>query len=157
MPPEAIAASKLRKGGSSLHINLESDYAVRIVHSLALQYDPKSAAEGNRFDAQTISDHTHVSLRFTLKIMRKLVAAGIVKSYKGAHGGYMLSREPREITLRQVIEAVEGPYRFSRCVDEEYSCNCSSMEACAFRSAFDDVTRLVTKKLDEINFDTLTK
>ena len=130
-----------------MHINLESDYAVRIVHCLAL-----SSA---RLDAQSIAERTCVSLRFTLKIMRKLVAAGIVKSFKGARGGYTLAREPGEISLRQVIEAVEGPYRFSRCVDGDYACNCSDGMSCPFRSAFDEVTQMVVHKLDAVTFDSL--
>ena len=124
-----------------MHINLESDYAVRIVHYLTRTEREMTStrrrktdmakgaapAEAPRpTDAQTISDATCVSLRFTLKIMRKLVAAGLVRSYKGARGGYVLARTPSQITLRQVIEAVEGPYRFSRCVDGEYDCSCST-------------------------------
>lgn len=139
-----------------MHINLESDYAVRIVHNLALNINEHNTPEESRLDAQTIANRACVSLRFTLKIMRKLVAADIVKSYKGAHGGYTLARAPGRITLRQVIEAVEGPYRFSRCVDDEYDCNCSSTRNCKFHSAFDEVTQLVIKKLDEITFDTMT-
>lgn len=130
-----------------MHINLESDYAVRIVQYLA-QSD-------ERRDAQSIADSTCVSLRFTLKIMRKLVAADIVKSFKGAHGGYTLSRPAASVTLRQVIEAVEGPYRFSRCVDDGYACNCSSVTACPFHSVFDDITQMVIQKLDEATFDSL--
>lgn len=129
-----------------MHINLESDYAVRIVQYLA--------GHDERQDARTIADSTHVSLRFTLKIMRKLVAAGIVKSYKGAHGGYVLARPAGEITLRQVIEAAEGPYRFSRCVDGQYACNCPTDSACRFRGIYDEITRMVTARLDEITFDT---
>jgi Rrf2 family protein len=138
-----------------MHINLESDYAVRLVHCLACEYLSEDASGEHRLDAQTISERTAVSLRFTLKIMRKLVSAGLVKSYRGAHGGYRLAKPPREITLRQVIEAVEGPYRFSRCVDDDYICDCSPPDVCAFRAAFDEVTRLVTKKLDEYNFGVL--
>ena len=130
-----------------MHINLESDYAVRIVQYLA--------QSNERRDAQSIADSTCVSLRFTLKIMRKLVAADIVQSFKGAHGGYTLSRPASSITLRQVIEAVEGPYRFSRCVDNGYACNCSSVTACPFHSVFDDITQMVIKKLDEATFDSL--
>ena len=121
-----------------MHINLESDYAVRIVQYLA--------QSNERRDAQSIADSTCVSLRFTLKIMRKLVAADIVQSFKGAHGGY---------TLSQVIEAVAGPYRFSRCVDNGYACNCSSVTACPFHSVFDDITQMVIQKLDEATFDSL--
>ena len=130
-----------------MHINLESDYAVRIVQYLA--------QSNERRDAQSIADSTCVSLRFTLKIMRKLVAADIVQSFKGAHGGYTLSRPASSSTLRQVIEAVEGPYRFSRCVDNGYACNCSSVTACPFHSVFDDITQMVIQKLDEATFDSL--
>ena len=130
-----------------MHINLESDYAVRIVQYLA--------QSNERRDAQSIADSTCVSLRFTLKIMRKLVAADIVQSFKGAHGGYTLSRPASSITLRQVIEAVEGHYRFSRCVDNGYACNCSSVTACPFHSVFDDITQMVIQKLDEATFDSL--
>ena len=130
-----------------MHINLESDYAVRIVQYLA--------QSNERRDAQSIADSTCVSLRFTLKIMRKLVAADIVQSFKGAHGGYTLSRPASSITRRQVIEAVEGPYRFSRCVDNGYACNCSSVTACPFHSVFDDITQMVIQKLDEATFDSL--
>ena len=130
-----------------MHINLESDYAVRIVQYLA--------QSNERRDAQSIADSTCVSLRFTLKIMRKLVAADIVQSFKGAHGGYTLSRPASSITLRQVIEAVEGPYRFSRCVDNGYACNCSSVTAGPFHSVFADITQMVIQKLDEATFDSL--
>lgn len=130
-----------------MHINLESDYAVRIVRVLA-QHD-------ERMDAQSIATISCVPPRITLKIMRKLLAAELVSSFKGAHGGYVLTRAPRDITMRQVIEAIEGPYRFSRCLDEAYDCTCKDAIACPFHSVFDDVTAMVVQKLDTITFDQL--
>lgn len=130
-----------------MHINLESDYAVRIVRTLA-QND-------ERLDAATVAEKSCVSLRITLKIMRKLVAAGIVRSFKGVRGGYRLAHEPREITMRHVIEAIEGPYRFSRCLDEGYDCTCKETIACPFHSVFDEVTAMVVQKLDTITFEQL--
>ena len=130
-----------------MHINLESDYAVRIVRVLA-------RAE-QRLDAQSLADESHVSLRITLKIMRKLVSAGLAVSYKGAHGGYVLAETPENITLRHVIEAIEGPYRFSRCLDEGYACDCKDAISCPFHSVFNDVTAMVVEKLDTITFDQL--
>ena len=97
-----------------MYITLETDYAIRIVDCLV--------HSDHRMDAQSISEATYVSLRLSLKILRKLVTAGIVQSFKGAKGGYILAREPIDITLRDVIEAVEGPYRFSRCLAEDYEC-----------------------------------
>ena len=130
-----------------MHINLESDYAVRLVRVLAQTPD--------RLDGKTLAERAGVSPRFTLKIMQKLVLSGIVQSYKGAHGGYVLSRPATEITLREVIEAVEGQYRFSRCLDGDYECGCAEGERCPFQTVFDEITKMVTDKLDETTFDRL--
>ncbi len=130
-----------------MHINLESDYAVRIVRALA--------QEGERLDAASVADKACVSLTITLKIMRKLMAAGLVCSFKGKYGGYTLATPPQAITLRHVIEAIEGPYRFSRCLDAGYDCTCKEAIACPFHSVFDDVTAMVIAKLDTITFDQL--
>ncbi len=125
-----------------MHITLEADYAVRIVEFLAISSSIQ--------DAGKISKETNVSLRFSLKILRKLVFCGIVKSYKGSRGGYILNKDPSEITLRQVIEAVEGKYVFSRCLTEKYDCNNTY---CRFYEVYDDISALVRKKLDEFTFD----
>ena len=97
-----------------MHITLESDYAVRIVSCLV------SAEE--RMDAKAIAEKTCVTLRFALKILRKLVTSGIVVSFKGTQGGYELAKNPADITLGDVIETVEGTYHLSRCLDENYAC-----------------------------------
>ena len=109
-----------------MHMTLEADYAVRIVEFLAVN--------PGRADAKTISERTSVTLRFTLKILRTLVSDGIVRSYKGAKGGYELAKPPKEITLRSVIEAVEGPYMISRCQGDAYSCQRDKLESYTFAS-----------------------
>ena len=63
-----------------MYITLEADYAVRILLYLYEQ--------GKRCDAKTISEDTEVTLRFALKILRKLAAVGLVRSFKGFKGGY---------------------------------------------------------------------
>ena len=100
-----------------MHITQESDYAVRIVYCLAKC--------GTRRDARGISEEMCVTLRFSLKILGKLVSSGIVESYKGNRGGYELARPASEITLKDVIDAVEGPYRLSRCVGEGGAGECN--------------------------------
>lgn len=127
-------------------MTLEADYAVRIVDMLAVS--------NQKIDARAISAETKVPLRFALKILRKLVAGGLIVSYKGAHGGYMLAREPGKITLRQVIESVEGPYMISRCQQDEYSC--SHTTCCRFHQIYDDISSVVRTKLDSYTFDSLS-
>lgn len=125
-------------------MTLEADYAVRIVDFLA--------SSGRKNDARTISEETHVPLRFALKILRKLVGSGLAVSYKGARGGYALAREPGNITLREVIESVEGPYMISRCQQDEYAC---SHTACRFHRIYNEISVLVREKLDSYTFASL--
>jgi Rrf2 family protein len=128
-----------------MHITLEADYAIRIVDLLAHQEE--------RADAKKISEGTEVTLRFALKILHKLVAGGIVKSYKGAKGGYILAKSAEQITLREVIEAVEGPYQLSRCLKEGNTCSRNTAGcSCRFQPAFDDISSIVRAKLEAITF-----
>ncbi|MDD3203776.1 MAG: Rrf2 family transcriptional regulator [Pygmaiobacter massiliensis] len=131
-----------------MHITLEADYAVRIVDCLSTQ--------SARLDAGKIAEQTGVTPRFTLKILHKLVSSGIVRSYKGSKGGYELAREAGEITLREVIETVEGTYTFSRCLDPAHICNCKTQVCrrgnCRFQRAYDEISEIVRAKLDETTF-----
>ena len=117
-----------------MHMTLEADYAVRIVEFLAVN--------PGRADAKTISERTSVTLR-------TLVSDGIVRSYKGAKGGYELAKPPKEITLRSVIEAVEGPYMISRCQGDAYSCQRTS---CRLHHIYGEVSQLVRDKLESYTF-----
>lgn len=132
-----------------MHITQESDYAVRIVYCLA--------RSGVRMDARTISGEMHVTLRFTLKILGKLAQNNIVNSYKGNRGGYELARPANEISLLDVIVAVEGPYRLSRCIGEnegEESCGCAMGDTgcCAFQHVFGRISASINHQLQEVDF-----
>ena len=130
-----------------MYITQESDYAIRIIYCLA-----KSRT---RKDARTISSEMDVTLRFSLKILGKLVSAKLVKSYKGNRGGYELAKEPAEITFKDVIESVEGPYQMVRCMQEQNLCNRGSIENCEFRKVFCEITKEVNRRLEQANFENL--
>ncbi len=133
-----------------MHITQETDYAVRIVYCLA-------NAQGRR-DARTISEEMGVTLRFSLKILHKLVGSGIVKSYKGTKGGYELARPAAEVNLKQVIEAIEGTYKLAKCIDPEYTCEWKETMApglCSFRREFTRISRYVNEELEKVTFDKL--
>lgn len=128
-----------------MFITLEADYAVRIVDCIA--------QSRGRLDAKSISEQTGVTLRFSLKILRKLVASDIVKSFKGTQGGYELARKPEEISLKDVIETVEGKYRLSRCLSEGYDCNRGMSGSCKYQCIFNQISAEVDKKLASYTFD----
>ena len=127
-----------------MRINLETDYAVRIVQCLA--------NAGTRLDAGAISAKTGVTQRFALKILRKLAGAELVKSYKGVGGGYELNRAPEQITLRQVIEVVEGPIVLSRCQQSDYVCDHPEDCACYFHQLFNEVAQELADRFDQVTF-----
>ncbi len=132
-----------------MNITLEADYAVNIVDCLAKAY-PK------RMDAASISQETGVTLRFSLKILSKLAAAKIVCSFKGVNGGYELACHPSLITLKDVIETVEGPFAFSRCLCLDnsgaapYQCQ---NKGCRFQKIYDEISREVRQRLSEVTFE----
>ena len=128
-----------------MHITLEADYAVRIVVYLAQRQE----TEHRRADANTISENTGVSLRFALKILRNLVGCGIAKSFKGTQGGYELNKLPEDISLRDLLAAVEGEYVFSRCLG---GADCSKPQnvSCKVQHVFREVSDLVKGKLESV-------
>lgn len=127
-----------------MKINLETDYAVRIVQCLANC--------GNRIDANTISERTGVTQKFSLKILRKLAAEGVVKSYKGVGGGYELALPPEQITLLQVMEIIEGPIVISRCQQADYKCDHPNDCSCYFHHLFNEVAEDIKKKFSAVTF-----
>ena len=122
-----------------MQITLEADYAIRIVLYLA--------SAGIKKDAKTISETTGVSLRFSLKILRNLVGAGLVKSFKGVHGGYILAKPTDKISLKEIIEATAGPYLFSRCLNDDFVCSSENSFECGCRHVFNEISDLVNNKL----------
>ena len=79
-------------------------------------------------------------------------------SYKGNRGGYELSRPAAQITLRQVIEAVEGPYRLSRCLGEDAGeCSRGASGCCAFQRVFGRISGTINRELEAVNFEMLLR
>jgi Rrf2 family transcriptional regulator, iron-sulfur cluster assembly transcription factor len=129
-----------------MRITQEADYAVRIIDCLARQQ--------KRLDARTMSEITGVTLRFTLKILRKLVMNGIVVSFKGVQGGYELAKKPADINMRQVIEAVDGPIAINRCLSGEQQCSHTEGECgCYYHKIFAEVSKSIQEKFESINFE----
>lgn len=126
-----------------MRITLESDYALRILTELADHDDV--------VDANTLSSATSVTIRFTLKILNKLVKHGFVSSYKGAKGGYKLKLPTEEITLKSVIELIDGPIVIARCLETSEACSLNKDKtACSYHHIFNTISLDVAKKLNAI-------
>ena len=128
-----------------MRITLEADYAVRIVDCLT------SAKE--ILCAKTLSERTGVNLRFALKILRKLCKAGFVCSHQGIQGGYELRKRPEDISLKDVIEAIDGPIAINKCQTENVCSRIGNPDLCIYHSIFSDISKSVEDKLSTITFD----
>ncbi len=87
-----------------MRISAKTDYAVRAVVELAAVVDDEHPVKSER-----IATAQHIPLRFLENILMQLRQAGIVVSRRGADGGYRLARPPEEITVADVIRAIDGP------------------------------------------------
>lgn len=131
-----------------LRITLEADYALRIIYNFT--------KHKTKLDAKTISENVGVSLRFTLKILRKLMLSGIIKSYKGTAGGYDLAKKPSEISMYDVIVSIDGPVEVNRCISENYQCarpGVSTSKCCPIHHVFQDINEIVKENLQKATFD----
>ena len=126
-----------------MRITLESDYALRIVSELA--------RINGVVDANTLAEKTSVTARFTLKILHKLVQGDLVSSYKGVKGGYKLKVGAGDITLKTVIELIDGPIAIARCLDSAEGCSMQSDKtACIYHHIFDKLSFDLAMKLNSI-------
>ena len=132
-----------------MRITQEADYALRIVYLLA--------KDGGVLGAGTISEASGVTERFTVKILRKLTQSGMVASKKGASGGYILAAEPKDITMRQIVEIIDGPLEISKCLDSAYECtrNKGKKHQCTFHLIFAKINKTIADKLDTVTLDTV--
>jgi len=91
---------------------------------------------------------------YLAKIFQQLGKAGLVRSHRGARGGFTLARLPEEITLRQIIEAIEGPLALNRCLDPHEGCERSA--ECGVYPALARVQRTLLAALDAVTLRSLS-
>lgn len=132
-----------------MKITQEADYGLRVVLYLS------KLEQGAKIDAATISEHEGLPLRFLLKLLRKLIASGIIKSFRGVNGGYSLNKLPEEITLKDVIESINGPIYVNRCMIDPAYCNANKGNRCEIHRALGGIQESLVSKLQAVNFKDL--
>ena len=98
-----------------MQVSRTLDYAVR-----SLTFMCKRPVD--MLNMKEIAESQHIPINYLAKILRRLVERGILKSMVGPEGGYVLRRQPSEITLKEVYEAIEGEFRIIDCMDRDKIC-----------------------------------
>ncbi len=103
-----------------------SDYAVRVLAYLA-------NANGSVSRSQAIAGATSIPESFLAKILGQLTRSGIVRSHRGAHGGFSLAVDAKKLSLLDVVEAMEGPLHINLCATPD---PCVHMDKCPIQDAW---------------------
>jgi Rrf2 family protein len=99
-----------------LRLSKKADYALIAMKHLALREGQGSAS------AREIAEQYSIPVELMAKVLQRLVRRGLLVSQQGTRGGYQLSRAPIQITVADVIQAIEGPVTVTACSTDEGQC-----------------------------------
>lgn len=121
-----------------------SDYALRMIVNLAQAYQRDEVVSAHR-----LAEEEDVSRQFTAKILQKLAKAGLVESQMGPSGGYKLKMRPEEISMAQVIVAMQGPVCLNKCSPGIASC--PRQPRCPISKVVHELENDIIRKLSNIS------
>ena len=130
-----------------MQITRQADYAVRAVLHLARTGNSERAA------TSAIAKEQNIPPSFLAKIISQLSIAGLLHTARGARGGVTLAREPKDISLLEVVEAIDGPIQLNECV--KGSGVCTFEDNCPIRAVWCDAQDELVRRLRSTNFGEL--
>lgn len=120
-------------------VSRQVDYATQLVQRLA------ELKEKETLSLRVFSNESNISFLFLQKIARALKKAGIVDSTKGSRGGYFLCADMRNVSLKTIFEAIEGPYGVVDCAKG----NCSKASGCTTKNIWLEINNDIMQKLEQ--------
>jgi FeS assembly SUF system regulator len=124
-----------------IRITKQTDYGIVLLTHLAAQ-------PLRHLNAPELAGETQLPLPMVSKILKVLVREGLLLSNRGVKGGYSLARRPDEISMAEIIAALEGPIAITECI--EVSSDCSHEQLCPVRSNWQRINAAVREALDGI-------
>jgi Rrf2 family protein len=134
-----------------LKINRKTDYAVRVVLALA------KYGEGARLSSAEIQQEMLIPPALMSRIVAQLSREGLVNTFPGRDGGLMLPCPASQITLKDVVEALEGPILLSECMQVKGEDDCPFQSNCPVRSKWGRVQVAMMREMASITFEDLAQ
>jgi Rrf2 family iron-sulfur cluster assembly transcriptional regulator len=134
---------------SFVKITRQADYAVRVIVYLS------GLAPGSRVPTTTISEAAGIPRPFLTKVVSLLVTAGLVSTRRGMGGGVSLARSPEEVTLLQVVEAIDGPILINECLLRPGACELEPN--CGARDVWADIQARLVQSLEAVTMKELAQ
>jgi Rrf2 family protein len=132
-----------------LKLTKKADYGLIAMRHLAQHLDVGACS------AKDLADLYDLPQEALAKILQGLTKAGLLVSQHGTNGGYVLARDPRTITVFEVIQAIEGPLFITSCSTTEHDCDQSSR--CTVREPLRKVSRSIEEVLSQLTIWDLTQ
>ena len=130
-----------------LRFTKRADYGLMAIHYIAVN-DGFGAVSAKR-----IAEEFTIPPELMAKILQRLAKQRLIVSSNGPKGGYVLARRPTEITVGQVIRALEGPINIVSCLEDA---DCPQMEKCNLRRPVHKIQAAITQVLDTMSLAELT-
>ena len=93
-----------------------------------------------------LAERQCISVKYMEQIVPLLKASGLIRSTRGSHGGYVLAKEPHEISLRDIVQALEGSWSLVDCLEDDTLCN--RTKECVTYEVWHDIQEAIYKILD---------
>jgi Rrf2 family protein len=132
-----------------MQITRGTDYAVRLMVHLA------TLPEGTRVPVTEFARVGGAPETFISKLLQRLVRIGMLSSSRGTGGGFMLAIQPRNVTLLDVVEAIEGPLQINRCLPGQHTCNRKSI--CSVHPVWEDAQTALKNVLQGTSIEKLAR
>jgi len=133
----------------ALRLSTKVRYGLRALIALARHYDKGPVM------ARLIAEEEDISENYLEQIMEPLKKAGLVRSIRGAQGGFILAKKPGDIKVREVIEVLEGPISLIDCLIDPSVCNRSS--SCLTRGLWENIRESIIKAIEAKTLEDLIK
>jgi Rrf2 family transcriptional regulator, iron-sulfur cluster assembly transcription factor len=134
-----------------LRINRQTDYAVRVILALAKR------GEGARLSTRTIQQEMLIPPALMMRIVAQLAKTEVINTFPGREGGLMLRRPPSQITLKDILEAFEGPLLLSQCLQVKGEDDCPFQANCPVRKKWGRVQAAMLREMSMITFEDLSQ
>jgi Rrf2 family protein len=138
-----------------MKLSTRGDYAVRALLEL-------STFEGEAMPLSELAERTRIPSKYLEQILMRLRTARVVRGKRGARGGYMIARDPQQVTVGEVIRAMDGPLAPSLCASQSAhaACpayRCPSEESCVMRGLWAEVRDAIAGIVDTTTFGDLAR
>ena len=131
-----------------LRFTKRADYGLMAIHYIAIQEDHGAVS------TKRIADEFHIPPELLAKILQRLAKKRLITSQNGPKGGYVLARRPTEISVGDVVRALEGPINIVSCL--EASSECPQMARCSLRRPVQKIQAAISQVLDTMSLAELT-